>query len=164
MHDFSTITYLATSWGEQLGIQGETLDIFSSDGSSLTLAEISAIDAFALDRPPLILSPGGSGAGGPNVQVGTGTSETLVGSSGADILTGNGGDDVLIGGPRADQLLGGSGYDIASCVTGAAAIVLDLANPGNNTGDAAGDTFASVEAYQGTGFADQLSGAAARSI
>ncbi len=159
LHDFSTITYLATSWGEQLGIQGETLDIFSSDGSSLTLAEISAIDAFALDRPPLILSPGGSGAGGPNVQVGTGASETLVGSSGADILTGNGGDDVLIGGPGADQLLGGSGYDIASYVTGAAAIVLDLANPGNNTGDAAGDTFASVEAYQGTGFADQLSGA-----
>ena len=159
LHDFSTIAYAATSWGARLTIQGEDLDIYSSDGGSLSLAELQAIDPFPVDRPPLILSPGGSGSGGANAQVGTDSGETLTGGATDDILTGNGGDDVLIGGAGADQLLGGAGFDIASYSSALAGVVVDLTSPGANTGDASGDTLLSIEGIEGSGWVDDLRGA-----
>ena len=158
LHDFSTIAYVATSWGARLTIQGEILDIYAQDGATLSLAELQQIDPFPIDRPPLILSPGGSGAGANKAQVGTAGNDTLVGGAGDDILTGNGGDDVLIGGAGADQILGGSGFDIASYATAISAILLDMENLGLNTSDAAGDSLSAIEGIRGSGFDDDIRG------
>ncbi len=80
------------------------------------------------------------------------------GAAGNDALYGLGGNDVLIGGPGADYLDGGEGFDTASYETAAAGVVADLAFPGTNTGDAAGDRYVSIEALTGSSFADTLLG------
>ncbi len=158
IHDIADITHASTSWGARLTIKGDVVNIYSKDGNPLSLADLTAFDPFPVDRPPLILSPGSSGAGSPNVFVGTGAAEVLSGTSGDDILTGNGGDDVLIGGAGADQLMGGAGFDIASYSTAAGPVTVNLSNLGQNTGHAAGDTYSLIEGVEGSGFSDSLTG------
>ncbi|MEQ1951746.1 calcium-binding protein [Mesorhizobium sp. CN2-181] len=83
---------------------------------------------------------------------------SLFGGGGNDKLGGGGGDDILTGGIGADALVGGAGIDTASYAAAAAGITASLANASANKGDAAGDTYTSVENLEGTGFADQLTG------
>ena len=80
--------------------------------------------------------------------------ENLTGSGQADTLTGNGsdnrldggaGDDTLIGGAGSDALVGGAGTDTASYATSVAAVVANLANAALNSGDASGDSYATIE-------------------
>ena len=77
---------------------------------------------------------------------------TLTGNSGDNILTGNTGNDTLIGGAGADQLIGGSGTDTASYY-GSSSVTVNL-KTGLHTGDAAGDTFDSIEKLTGSNYAD----------
>ena len=157
-HDLGALSVTPTAWGARLAIRGDILDVFSASGNALSAADLTKRNPFPLDRPPLILSPGGSGANGPQIQVGSNGNDILFGALTDDILTGNNGDDTLIGGSGADQLLGGAGFDRVSYQTAVAPITLDLASPSLNTGDALGDTFASIEVFEGSGFADSLFG------
>ena len=94
--------------------------------------------------------------------VGANTQEYIYGNEGNDTLLGSGGDDWLIGGSGADQIDGGSGYDSASYYDAVAAVTIDMLTPANNTGEAAGDTFSSVEMYQLTSsFSDRFVGGTA---
>ncbi|MFG6487753.1 PA14 domain-containing protein [Roseateles sp. BYS78W] len=86
--------------------------------------------------------------------------DTLEGDAGTNKLVGGAGDDVLIGGAGADQLIGGAGSDTASYAGAASGLTVSLANPTLNTGDAAGDTFDSIENLTGSGFDDVLIGTA----
>ncbi|MEM1387854.1 MAG: VWA domain-containing protein [Pseudomonadota bacterium] len=83
----------------------------------------------------------------------------IQGDDGNDSLFGGGNNDTLLGGDDADLIDGGAGFDMASYADATAAVRLDLLNPLRNTGDAAGDVFRSIEAYQGGNYSDQLSGA-----
>ncbi|HWO57503.1 MAG TPA: calcium-binding protein [bacterium] len=83
---------------------------------------------------------------------------TLNGVLGDDSLNGGDGDDVLIGGTGADALNGGDGSDTASYVTASAGVVVNLDDPDDNTGDAAGDTYDSIENLTGSNFDDTLTG------
>lgn len=98
---------------------------------------------------------GGSGA---DLLDGGASGDVLFGEAGNDILQGGSGDDVLVGGAGGDTLNGGDGFDRASYVTGAIGVSVDLATGGTAFGDAAGDTFNSIENLQGTNFADTLTG------
>ena len=91
---------------------------------------------------------------------GSNSDDTLVGDERANILNGIGGNDILIGGAGADTLIGGTGpgIDTASYETAAARVVANLANSMSNTGDAAGDTYSSIENLTGSAFDDTLSG------
>jgi Ca2+-binding RTX toxin-like protein len=84
--------------------------------------------------------------------------ERLYGLGGNDQLTGNSGDDVLDGGTGADTLDGGDDFDFASYAYASVGLTVRLDNQALNTGDAAGDTFNSVEGIIGSAFADQLFG------
>ncbi len=84
--------------------------------------------------------------------------DTVTGSTGADAILAFSGNDVLIGGGSGDALYGGGGLDTASYATAPAAVVVDLAQPLRNTGDAAGDTYNSIENLTGSAFADGLYG------
>ena len=98
------------------------------------------------------------GDGGANLLAGGAGGDTLFGRAGADTLRGGSGDDTLAGGAGADSLDGGEGSDTAAYTDAAAPISIDLANPGLTSGDAAGDVFAGIDAYAGSGFDDTLAG------
>jgi Ca2+-binding RTX toxin-like protein len=99
-----------------------------------------------------------NGDGGANLLNGGAGNDALSGSMGVDTLIGGDGDDTLNGGWQGDTLNGGDGADTASYDGAVAGVVVDLATPAHNTGEAAGDTFVSVENITGSTFADTISG------
>jgi Ca2+-binding RTX toxin-like protein len=82
---------------------------------------------------------------------GLGGSDIIIGLTGDDQLHGGDGDDALEGSEGADILDGGEGIDTAVYANGVW-IEIDLLSPGDNTGDAAGDTYFSIENLRGSGF------------
>ena len=86
-------------------------------------------------------------------------SQTIVGGPGNNQLDGQGGSDVLEGGLGADRLIGGTGVDTATYARATAGVTVSFANPAINSGEAAGDTFDSVERLIGSAFSDRLNGA-----
>jgi Ca2+-binding RTX toxin-like protein len=76
----------------------------------------------------------------------------------ADHLVGTIYNDELIGGPGGDILDGGIGNDMASYRHATGAVVANLGSPSANTGDAAGDTYNSIEGLIGSMFGDTLVG------
>jgi Ca2+-binding RTX toxin-like protein len=84
--------------------------------------------------------------------------ERLRGTDFNDHLIGDSGENQLEGGEGADILDGGNGLDFARYTTADTAITANLAQPWTNTGDAAGDTYISIEGLIGTRYADHLIG------
>jgi Ca2+-binding RTX toxin-like protein len=90
--------------------------------------------------------------------VGSPTGNQMAGTGGTDILLGLGGNDTLEGLAGADELDGGKGKDTASYANAESGVVANLADPGENEGDAAGDTYIDIENLVGSAFADRLVG------
>jgi Ca2+-binding RTX toxin-like protein len=82
----------------------------------------------------------------------------LFGGDGNDTIVGGNRNDLLVGEAGADTLNGGGGYDNASYARSTGNVTIDLSNLANNTGDAAGDTYISIERFQGSAFDDTLIG------
>lgn len=82
----------------------------------------------------------------------------VIGSAGRDTLYGGAGDDTLIGGDGADRIDGGDGFDVATFAAASTGVLVNLLNPVQGTGQAAGDSFVSVEGVTGTWFNDDLRG------
>ena len=99
-----------------------------------------------------------SGGSGNDTIVGNNVNNILMGNGGNDSINGGSGNDNLIGGVGADSLNGGAGMDQAGYDSAAAAVRADLLLAATNTGDAAGDTYTSVEHLRGTNFNDVLLG------
>ncbi|MFN3389359.1 MAG: hypothetical protein ACK40O_10540 [Allosphingosinicella sp.] len=95
---------------------------------------------------------------GADVAMGTSLGDYIWGFGGNDELHGGGGDDSLEGGEGADRLVGGSGRDEASYAGAMAAVSINLQGGGHG-GDAAGDTFESIEDFRLSRFADRFLGA-----
>ncbi len=89
---------------------------------------------------------------------GNGATNFLSGGEGDDTLVGGAGGDALIGGLGADVLDGGEGFDNIAYVFATSGVTVDLSNSANNTGEAFGDTFISVEMVQGSVFDDTITG------
>jgi Ca2+-binding RTX toxin-like protein len=82
----------------------------------------------------------------------------LSGDAGADQLFGEAGDDLLEGGAGADALNGGDGLDTIAYSSSSAPVTVSLSTSAAAGGDAAGDTFTSVENITGSAFNDTLVG------
>ena len=95
------------------------------------------------------------GNGGGSIY-GLGGNDFLIGGTGNDDLHGGSGIVHLIGGAGADFLDGGSGFSLANYATAAGRVLANLLTPGDNLGEAAGDTYASIEGLVGSNFADVL--------
>ena len=91
---------------------------------------------------------------------GTAADDTIIGGGTAlrDRLFGVGGNDTLVDGPTATEFSGGFGFDYASYSSASAGVVASLTNPNANTGDAAGDSYNSIEGLIGSAFADTPTG------
>ena len=89
---------------------------------------------------------------------GSAFADKLTGDAGANELSGQDGDDILVGGAGADALKGGNGIDTASYVNSAAGVTVNLATGAVSGGDAAGDTFNSIEQVLGSNQGDRLTG------
>ena len=100
----------------------------------------------------------GGGNALANELTGGNGNDQLKGRGGADTLSGLGGNDQLEGEGGADILDGGEGTDTASYSSATAGVNVSLANPPGNTGDAAGDTFVSIENLAGSSFNDSFNG------
>jgi Ca2+-binding RTX toxin-like protein len=93
--------------------------------------------------------------------IGSDFNDILIGNSGINALTGGLGNDTLNGGGAGDILDGGAGSDTASYQNATAGLTADLATSTNNTGEAAGDSYISIENLRGSAFGDTLRGDAA---
>ena len=98
------------------------------------------------------------GRGGNDILDGDVGEDLLIGGGGSDSMFGRGGDDILRGGASGDTLDGGGGSDTADYTGASARVVADLLNAGINTGDAAGDSYSSIENLEGTDHNDSLRG------
>ncbi|WP_279306694.1 cadherin domain-containing protein, partial [Microvirga solisilvae] len=83
--------------------------------------------------------------------------------SGTNTVEGGLGNDTLVGGSGLDTLDGGAGTDTASYVDyesadGKTGLIINIADPTKNTGDAEGDTYISIEAWHGSNFNDTIEG------
>jgi Ca2+-binding RTX toxin-like protein len=97
---------------------------------------------------------GGSG----NDAIGIGSGDNVVsGLGGNDQLFGQDGNDVLIGGLGGDVLNGGNNFDIASYENATTAIYVVFSDLGGSSGEAAGDSFVSIEGLRGGIYNDVLS-------
>ncbi|WP_299775767.1 tandem-95 repeat protein [uncultured Tateyamaria sp.] len=93
---------------------------------------------------------------------GNGAGNSLWGLDGNDSLYGRGGNDDLIGGAGADHLDGGDGdFDQAAYWHATSGVTASLEDTSLNTGEAAGDTYVSIERLAGSAFDDILYGDAA---
>ncbi|MCV9965251.1 M10 family metallopeptidase C-terminal domain-containing protein [Pararhizobium sp. BT-229] len=99
-----------------------------------------------------------TGSGEANALLAGGGDDRLYGLDGNDTLGGGDGNDRLDGGGGIDYLSGGTGSDIADYSSSAIGLIVSLFNPAINTGDAAGDTYNSIENLTGTDFDDGLNG------
>ena len=84
--------------------------------------------------------------------------DKLYGGRGDDTLHGGEGDDKLYIGAGADAAHGGPGWDKALYELSAAAVTVNLFDLTKNQGDAAGDTYDSIEVIVGSEHADTLIG------
>ncbi len=99
-----------------------------------------------------------TGTPGADIFDGTDGDDVADGLGGDDTLNGNAGNDVLAGSGGADTLDGGDGVDTASYAGSAAGVKVDLLNGTAIGGDAAGDTFISIENVTGSASNDTLFG------
>lgn len=106
------------------------------------------------------------GAGDDVAAGGTGK-DIISGNSGSDILRGEADDDVLYGGTGNDSLdggagkdilVGGNGIDTASYASSTGATRIRLSFQSNNTANALGDEFYSIENVTGGSAADNIGG------
>lgn len=101
------------------------------------------------------------GAGGNDTLSGGDGDDAVYGEAGADVLNGGEGNDSLTGGAGADALSGGNGIDVAQYDAAAASVTVNLATGSGTAGDAAGDTYSSIENVLGSAHNDTITGNAA---
>ena len=104
------------------------------------------------------------GLDGDDIITGNGGHDFLLGHGGDDSIYGGTGRDVIRGGAGADHIDGGSEDDWVQFHDSGAGVALDLTAGTGSGGDAAGDTYVSIEHVRGTDYADTITGSSDRNM
>ena len=91
-----------------------------------------------------------------NLLAGGNGNDRLFGGIGSDVLNGGDNNDTLEGGIDGDQLNGGLNTDTASYSRSTAGVTVNLLTGAATLGDAAGDSFNSIENLRGSNHGDRL--------
>jgi serralysin len=126
------------------------------NGSKIAAGNIANALLYNNDSRSLIENA--KGGAGHDAITGNAAANVLWGNGGNDALFGGDGNDNLVGGAGADRLDGGNGIDLANYGSAAAGVIADLLSPSVNTGEAAGDSYVSIERLYGSKFNDNLRG------
>lgn len=134
---------------------------------NLTWRDAVTVDDFdqvSLAGDPLMVLPRAgvgvlinAGDGDDVINAGAGP-DLILGGNGNDMISAGTGNDTLNGGLGADVLDGGAGNDVATYENATALVVASLTDSLINVGEAAGDTYNSVENLTGSAYSDTLIG------
>lgn len=86
------------------------------------------------------------------------SNDYVIGNALDNTLNGGRGDDILNGGAGRDTLNGGDGFDTATYTNAASGLTINLLNSSQNTGDARGDIYNSIEDVVGSQHGDIITG------
>lgn len=132
---------------------------FIGGGTDIVHSEINYTLGLAVDH--LFLSGSaisGTGNDLANEITGNDGDNVLDGRDGNDQLYGGGGNDRLIGRNGADYLEGAGGLDTADYSASASGLTVNITLPSQNTGEAKGDRYLSIENVIGTKYNDTVAG------
>ncbi len=141
----------AGAFGSSIGLDGDNTASYAHSGEGVTVNLATGTGS------------GGDAQGDTLVDIqnltGSTHDDTLIGDNGDNVLDGGDGkgNDVLEGGGGADTLKGGDGEDTASYQHATSGVALSLATGGTG-GEAAGDTFDSIEDVVGSDHKDTITG------
>ena len=135
--------------------------VFGSDFGDTITADGGNNRIYGEDGDDVIFGEGGNdrllgGEGNDTIAGGSGV-DVIFGQNGDDTLTGNDGNDFFYGGAGADSFDGGADFDTVNYLPAAAGVTVNMLTGGTG-GEAAGDTFTSIERVLGTGFDDTIVG------
>lgn len=158
----SEFTFDIAATGSSLTLRYVNQDFLASNSGA---SEEVAIDNFRLSSAVAGGELDGSefrdvfdGGTADDVLNGNGGNDVLRGANGDDTLNGGANNDALNGGRGADILDGGTGFDSAVYIMAGTGVTVNLTDSSLNTGEAAGDTYISIERVDGSRFADDITG------
>jgi hypothetical protein len=144
---FDVASYLNAGFSA-INLTNQALNNYGAEGD-----QIFNIEAFYLSNSAI----------GDNF-VNDNTGRYIYGFAGNDAIIGGAGSDFVDGGAGADQIFLQGGFDYASYNTAAAGVAVNLLNTSLNTGEAAGDSYAGVEAFILSESGDFFTGAAGQNF
>ena len=154
------------------GLDGAGYDAWVTDGTNTGTFRLVDLptnqsgvyddyDFTSVAGPSAIPTPGNDalvGSDGPDIIDGLAGDDIIRDLAGNDMLFGGDGDDNLFGGAGADQLIGDADTDYARYDLATAGVTARLDQPNLNTGEAAGDSYSSIQGLVGSAYADTLVG------
>ena len=135
------------------GLRVDLLSPYTNTGAAAGETFISIEDLLGSHGDDFVL-----GDHNANKLLGYHGNDTIYGRGGDDSLEGGDGNDVLIGNGGVDAYVGGNGTDRVQYQDITASLRADLLNPSTNTGEAAGETFNSIEDLLGSQSDDTILG------
>ena len=132
-----------------VGTSGVITIIGQYDAADSGIDTLNFSDGSTLDLRTVTLPPAGP-TEGDDILEGTSGDDVIDALGGDDVINGLEGNDTLIGGAGADTLNGGADTDTADYSTSTSAVAVDLFSGVGLSGDAAGDSYISIENVTGS--------------
>lgn len=150
---FNSIEIILGSNNNDVFISGLAADSFNGNGGTLDVIDYSGSGSAVNVNLATNVHTGGDAAGDSLVAI-----ERVIGSAFGDTLTGNVDANFFDGGAGADAIDGAGGLDTVYYLTSSSAITVNLLAGTATGGDAAGDTFVSIENIFGSIQNDSITG------